>query len=89
MKLIDADKAFEVLSEYYHHRTYIQHDALREALDRVPEAVVRCKDCRYYDKGKNESEEWSECRYYWYVSDFDVSPDCFCSRGERRSDETD
>lgn len=40
MKLIDADEAFRVLSDYYHHRTDEQHDALREALDRVPEVVV-------------------------------------------------
>lgn len=40
MKLIDADEAFRVLSDYYHHRTEEQHDALREALDRVPEVVV-------------------------------------------------
>lgn len=38
MRLIDADEAFRVLSDYYHHRTDEQHDALREALDRVPEA---------------------------------------------------
>ena len=40
MKLIDADEAFRVLSDYYHHRTDEQHDALREALDRVPEVAV-------------------------------------------------
>ena len=40
MKLIDADEAFRVLSDYYHHRTETQADALREALDRVPEVVV-------------------------------------------------
>lgn len=40
MKLIDADEAFRVLSDYYHHRTETQADALREALDRVPEVAV-------------------------------------------------
>ena len=40
MKLIEADEAFRVLSDYYHHRTETQADALREALDRVPEVVV-------------------------------------------------
>ena len=34
--LISKEKAYEVLSEYYHHKTEIQHKALREALDRVP-----------------------------------------------------
>ena len=45
MKLIDADEAFRVLSDYYHHRTGTQADALREALDRVPEAVVDENEC--------------------------------------------
>lgn len=38
MKLINAEEAFRILSEYYHHRTEAQADALREALGRVPEA---------------------------------------------------
>lgn len=36
MRLIDAADAFTVLTEYYHHRTEEMHNALREALDRVP-----------------------------------------------------
>ena len=48
MKLIDADEAFRVLSDYYHHRTETQADALREALEMVPEAVVRCDNCRWH-----------------------------------------
>lgn len=37
MTLISKYKAYEVLTEYYHHTTEEQHKALREALDRVPE----------------------------------------------------
>ena len=51
MRLIDADEAYDVLSEYYHQRTEIQHKALQEALDRVPTVdavpVVRCRDCKH------------------------------------------
>lgn len=36
MRLIDADEAYKVLTEYYHHKEQIQHDALKEAIDRVP-----------------------------------------------------
>ena len=39
MRLIDADEAYAVLSEYYHHRTDLQHEALKEALSRVPTVV--------------------------------------------------
>lgn len=34
--LISRDDAYEVLSDYYHHTTDVQHEALKEALDRVP-----------------------------------------------------
>ena len=44
-KLIDKEQAYQVLSEYYHHRMPIQHKALREALDRVP--VVEAEPVRH------------------------------------------
>ena len=51
-RLIDADEAYKVLTDYYHQRTEIQHKALKEAIERVPtvdaEPVVRCKDCKKY-----------------------------------------
>ena len=40
MKLINADEAFRVLSDYYHHGTETQADALREALELVPESTL-------------------------------------------------
>lgn len=33
---ISRRKAYETLTGYYHHRTEAQHEALREALGRVP-----------------------------------------------------
>lgn len=36
MDLISRDAAYNVLTEYYNHKTEVQHKALREALDRVP-----------------------------------------------------
>lgn len=35
-RLIDIDEAYKVLTDYYHHRTEIQHKALKEAIERVP-----------------------------------------------------
>lgn len=61
-KYIDTDTAYEVLTEYYHHKTEAQHEALREALDRVPAADVVevrhylsewCTDCKEYDKERH------------------------------------
>ena len=36
--LIDRQAAYDTLSEYYHHRTELQHDALKDALSRTPSA---------------------------------------------------
>lgn len=46
--LIDRHDAYKVLTEYYNHHTEAQHQSLKEALNRVPEAVERCKDCKNY-----------------------------------------
>ena len=45
--LISREKAYEVLTEYYHHSNISQHIALREALDRVPDA-----ECESTKKGR-------------------------------------
>lgn len=36
IRLINAQDAFNVLSDYYHHSTHVQHLALQEALNKVP-----------------------------------------------------
>ena len=38
---IDREAAYQTLTEYYQHTTEIQHEALREALAKVPAADVR------------------------------------------------
>lgn len=35
-ELIDREATYEVLTSFYHHKTDIQHNALREALNKVP-----------------------------------------------------
>lgn len=37
---ISRQAAYEALTDYYHHRTEIQHMALHEALNRVPSADI-------------------------------------------------
>jgi hypothetical protein len=39
--------------------------------------VVRCKNCRWYQKGKNEVDSWQWCM----VKHCDVSDDAYCSYG--------
>ena len=47
MGLISRQAAYETLSEYYHHKTEVQHQGLREALDRVPSTEPENADCIY------------------------------------------
>ena len=38
---ISREAAYDALTDYYHHRTDIQHQALREAINSVPAADVQ------------------------------------------------
>ena len=88
-RLIDIDEAYKVLTDYYHHKTEIQHKALKEAIGGVPSIdaveVVRCKDC------VNCSECITDDGMYIYIrclrNGATIYEDDFCSWGERREDE--
>lgn len=69
--LIDRHDAYKVLTEYYNHHTEAQHKNLKEALNRVPEAVVMCKDCILH----------GVCTY-----ERGLGKDGFCNQGKRRDD---
>ena len=47
-RLIDANKAYEVLTDCYHHTYTVQHNALREALNKVP--TVEAVPTEFHDK---------------------------------------
>lgn len=57
--LIDRQAAYETLTDYYHHRTEIQHAALHDALNRVPAARARWE---YVDYGGVGNWHCSACR---------------------------
>ena len=51
-------------------------------------SVVRCKECKWYDNGQNESDSWNCCtRHFGHY--IDVNDDDFCSYGERSDDGKD
>lgn len=60
--LISREKAYKVLTEYYHHKTEMQHKALREALDMVPSVDIDLSDYsdrlwrKDYEQGKADAE---------------------------------
>lgn len=89
--LISREKAYEVLTEYYHHTTELQHKALREALDMVPSADIDLSDYsdrlwrKAYEQGKADAEpRWvsvedepqKEKKRYWVCTDTGYQCEC-------------
>ena len=85
---IEKSKAYEVLSDYYHHRTQGQHEALREAFNRVPTVdavpVVRCRKCAHCIVNESHPDRPLICCLTKKVGTTD--PDWFCADGERREE---
>ena len=71
MRLVDADEAYKVLTDYYHHKTEIQHKALKEAIERVPtvdiDSIIAVHEDIGYEKGHRDG-------YAEAVTDFDAEP---------------
>ena len=87
MRLIDANElltAFPVDDE-----PMLTKSCVRMTIQRMPTIdaieVVRCKDCKYQDKGENESESWNVCN----LLHFSIDDDDYCSSGERKGGLTD
>jgi len=82
---ISREAAYITLTEYYHQRTDIQHQALREALNRIPAAdvveVVRCGGCKYGYTDENTLI----CGYRGFF----VSESFYCAEGERKEQNDD
>ena len=60
-KYIDKAEVYKVLADYYHHKTDIQHEALKEALDRVP--TVEAEPVKYgsWIFGETKGHSWMKC----------------------------
>lgn len=92
MRLIDANATVELLRslgnrDYRREKGTIadamkmlSHPAYTPTVDAVP--VVRCKDCEYWENGK----DYEPYCNYWEGMLTDTQADDFCSRGERRAD---
>ena len=63
MRLVDADEVYKVLTDYYHHKTETQHEALKEALSKVP--TVDAEPVRH---GQWVHNKWSNMRHDYSCS---------------------
>ena len=79
--LISRRETYEALTAYYHQTTDVQHDALREALDRVPSVdavkVIRCEQCMHYNNID------FHCYYHGSMC---FKPNDYCPYGRVRAD---
>lgn len=53
----------------------------KEEMDQMPEAVIRCKDCRYYSRGTIEGKHLCMSIKYRFMP---TREDEWCSRAERK-----
>ena len=44
--------------------------------------VVRCRECKFFDKGQNDAESWEWCNIW----ERDCESECYCRYGQRRED---
>ena len=82
MKLIDADALW---MDVIHAMDYC--DDFLEFIDRMPEAVVRCKDCENLRKVSVISDDGMEFELMCTIFGTFCDENDYCSHGERRDDE--
>lgn len=89
-RLIDADEVYKVLTDYYNHRTEIQHKALKEAIERVSivdiDAITESHERIGYDRGFRDgyAQATSEVKHgHWIevqrIHEKDHTAICECS----------
>lgn len=75
-RLIDADEAYKVLTDYYHQRTEIQHKALKEAIERVPTVeavpVAELPYTVWLTHDVVQVVRCKNCKYFHYNKVYDI-----------------
>ncbi len=91
-RLIDADALRKKISDVYENKNIYQMIDEVSTVDAV--SVVRCKDCKWWDKLDGTSYGYCQACKHWYMSDhWEISiyrtyeGDWFCADGERREDD--
>lgn len=95
MRLIDADALYDKAEERYKgaptpfrliYRGFVDDVADAQTVDAI--SVVRCKDCKYYNR--NLGGEKKTCIYFSFTThaleeECRVGEDDFCSHAEKKS----
>lgn len=85
---IDRQAAIDAVSDLSVEHRVSWKDAVMDLLDELPTAepqIIRCKNCKYQNKGENEEEAWNLCGYRpWLYTPID--DDHFCGYAERRKE---
>ena len=98
MRLIDADKILEALGVFTDKEQGDPHflaaiASAREIIEGMPEAVVRCKDCRYWKDQAEGVVEVPVCEYDCRNGKIGIAQimgaEDYCSRGERKAAESE
>ena len=83
-RYIDADAIEDKAKQY--SLGYYEEDEWAVPFKEITSAptieIIRCRECKWFDSGKNDSEIWSMCTRHFgkYI---DVNADDFCSYGSR------
>ena len=88
MKLIDADTILEALGAFSGGDPHFLNGiaSAREIIEGMPEAVVRCRDCKYIGP-LSQTDDYNVCKHKRAMVYAPI--DGFCCWGERQSDETE
>lgn len=81
-KLIDADVLMAWFSYHYDDED-VSVGYVTGIIEELPEAVVRCRDCKFYGEMLPKKDTRMICHKIY----LNTRPDDFCSHGERRTDE--
>lgn len=91
-KLIDADALWKEFDKAGIFDDENPRDVAQRLVEEAPDAIVRCKDCKYYHlyRYNNTPRGDGYCSIARMTNDgelyINVSDEHYCSYGERRSD---
>ena len=87
-RLIDAHDVWSDIMMLPHNGDMISSEEVEQAIQDAPTVdaveVVRCKDCKWLESGKDYEPYCNHWKSGLYA---EVKPDDFCSYGERREGE--